>query len=176
MRYRFVSEEVLYPGDRVVAVSAEDINHLKLKRQSTTRKRIRLCAHQKVEDALHEMLIVHTKDTYVRPHLHLAKSESYHAIEGCFDLITFDDNGNVTSVFEIGPFSSGRNFFCRLPAGLYHGLIIRSDIIVFHETTTGPFLRSQTQFAAWAPEENEIEAGNEFMRKALLDWEPSPNR
>src|SRR5438477_3857916 len=165
MHYRYVSEEVLYPADRIVAVNAVDVEDLKQKQKSTIRKRIRLCAHQQIEDSLHEMLIVHTKNTYVRPHMHLDKSESYHAIEGCFDLIIFDDHGCVVEVVEVGPYSSGRNFFCRLPASLYHGLLIHSDVIVFHETTTGPFLRSQTEFAPWSPIEGQVTAGNEFIRK-----------
>lgn len=169
MQYRYVSEEVLYPADQVVSVSAADIEDLKQKQKNTTRKRIRLCAHQQMEDSLHEMLIVHTKDTYVRPHKHIAKSESYHAIEGCFDLVTFDEKGDVTAVFEVGPYLSGRNFFCRLPAAVYHGLLIHSDIVVFHETTSGPFLRSQTEVAPWSPAETEVHAGNEFIRKALQD-------
>jgi len=170
MQYRQVSEEVLYPGDPVVAVSATDIDDLKERQKGTPRQRIRLCAHAQVEDSVHEMLIVHTGDTYVRPHRHIGKSESYHAIEGCFDLVLFDDNGAVTGVIEIGPSGSGRNFFCRLPPGLYHGLAIQSDIIVFHETTSGPFSRAQTEFAPWAPGETETIAGNEFISHALRTW------
>jgi cupin fold WbuC family metalloprotein len=173
MQYRYVSEEVLYPNDQIVAVSANDIEDLKQKQKNTARKRIRLCAHQQVEDLLHEMLIVHTRDTYVRPHKHLGKSESYHAIDGCFDLAIFDEAGNVTRVFEVGPYSSGRNFYCRLPASLYHGLLIRSDIVVFHETTSGPFLRAQTEFASWSPAETEVDAGNAFMRRALQNLKGS---
>jgi cupin fold WbuC family metalloprotein len=167
MQYRHVSEEVLYPNGQVVAVTANDITDLKRKQEDTSRKRIRLCAHQQIEDSLHEMLIVHTKDTYVRPHKHLGKSESYHAIEGCFDLAIFDESGSVTRVLEIGPYSSGRNFYCRLPASLYHGLLFRSDVVVFHETTSGPFIRAQTEFAPWSPAETEVDAGNAFMRRAL---------
>jgi cupin fold WbuC family metalloprotein len=170
MQYRYVSEEVLYPADQVVAVSARDIDELKQKQQSTARKRIRLCAHQNTDEALHEMLIVHTAETYVRPHRHLGKSESYHAIEGCFDLVIFDGDGSVLDLVEFGTSGSGRNFFCRLPPGLYHGLLIISDIVVFHETTSGPFSRAQTEFAPWAPAESDVTAGNEFVRQAVRNW------
>jgi cupin fold WbuC family metalloprotein len=173
MQYRYVSEEVLYPNDQIVAVSASDITDLKRKQEDTARKRIRLCAHQQIEDLLHEMLIVHTRDTYVRPHRHVGKSESYHVIEGCFDLVTFDEAGNVMQVFEMGPLSSELNFFCRLPDSLYHGLLIHSPVVVFHEATSGPFLRKQTEFAPWSPLETEVDAGNEFMRIALQRFKTS---
>lgn len=170
MRYRDVSEEILYPADELVAVSARDIDELKQRQQRTARKRIRLCAHQDTNEALHEMLIVHTADTYVRPHRHIGKSESYHAIEGCFDLVIFEGNGTVIDVVEFGPSESGRNFFCRLPPELYHGLLIHSDIVVFHETTSGPFSRAQTEFAPWAPGETDVTSGHQFIRQAVRDW------
>ena len=35
-----------------------------------------------------------------------------------------------------------------------HMLLIRSEFLVFHEATEGPFLREKTVFPEWAPEEN----------------------
>ena len=74
------------------------------------RSRIRLCAHPDVNDTLHEMLIVHEKGTYVRPHKHLNKTESVHIIEGSVDVVIFDDDGNITDVIQMGDYKSGRNF------------------------------------------------------------------
>ena len=46
----------------------------------TNRKRIRICAHPSSKNAVHDMLIVHFRDTYVRPHKHLNKDETFHLI------------------------------------------------------------------------------------------------
>jgi hypothetical protein len=37
----------------------------------------------------------------------------------------------------------------------FHTLIIRSDLLVVHEITNGPFVPSGTVFAAFAPEEGD---------------------
>ena len=65
-----------------------------------TRERVRLCTHQSVEDAVHEMLIVHIKGTYIRPHKHPNKSESFHIIEGNLDVVVFDDAGDLLEVID----------------------------------------------------------------------------
>ena len=145
------SAEVRYATDAMVVVDAADIERLKRDAASNARQRIRLCAHHHVDDRLHEMLIVHTRDTYVRPHKHLGKSESFHVIEGDVDVVIFDDDGDVNEVLRMGPFASGRPFFYRVAEPLFHTLLIRSDVLVFHETTSGPFRRADTVFAPWAP-------------------------
>jgi hypothetical protein len=46
-------------------------------------------------------------------------------------------------------------------------LLIKSEILVFHEVKTGPFNRSDTVFAPWAPQENSPAEAREFMRQLL---------
>jgi cupin fold WbuC family metalloprotein len=165
MRTKPFNSEVLYPDEPIVQVAQADVAWLKAQAEQTERKRIRLCAHKNVDDSLHEMLIVHTRDTYVRPHKHLDKSESFHVIEGWVDVVLFDDDGEITDVIQMGDYSSGYCFYYRIADPRYHTLLIHSDVLVFHETTNGPFSRSQTAFASWSPTENNTAAVGEFMSK-----------
>ena len=160
------NDEVLYTDDPVVQVSRADIQGLKQAALGNPRRRIRLCGHRDVDATLHEMLIVHTRDTYVRPHKHLGKSESFHVIEGLADIVVFDDSGNVTAVVPMGDYGSGRKFFYRLTDPCFHTLLISSDFFVFHETTNGPFVRADTVFAPWAPEDDDEAAGDCFLQGA----------
>jgi cupin fold WbuC family metalloprotein len=153
MRTKTESAEVLYAEERIVTVDAAAIATLAEAANRNPRRRIRLCAHRGVDDRLHEMLIVHAKDAYVRPHKHLGKAESFHVIEGEVDVVVFDEHGAVDEVIEMGTFPSGRPFFYRIADPLYHTLLIRSPVLVFHETTVGPFRRDDTVFAPWAPED-----------------------
>lgn len=155
MNTRVVNEEVLYADDAIVRVARPDIILLKEGAERNRRKRIRLCAHRDMEDSLHEMLIVHTRDTYVRPHKHLGKCESFHVIEGVADVVVFEDDGAIADVIPLGDYASGRAFYYRLTRPWFHTVLIRSDVLVFHETTNGPFRRADTVFAGWAPEEND---------------------
>ena len=163
VRVQSESPEVLVADEPIVKVCGEDLELLKSRSLANERKRIRLCAHFSVDDKLHEMLIVHTKDAYVRPHKHLNKSESVHVIEGLVDIVIFDDSGEVGDVISMGDLSSGHPFFYRMQKAFFHTLLIRSDILVFHETTNGPFKREETQFSSWAPEEADVEARIAFI-------------
>ena len=167
MRLTQFNEEVFYSDDKIVKVSRGDIDLLKQKALSNKRKRVRLCAHRDVSDKLHEMLIIHTKDAYIRPHKHLDKSESFHLIEGVVDVVVFDDEGNITDVINMSDSSSPHVFYYRISDPYFHTLVIRSDFLVFHETTTGPFDRIQTVFAQWAPDESDGEAQTVFLRHLL---------
>ena len=163
-RTRAESAEVLYPLETIVTVDAKMIDELKREAAKNPRRRIRLCAHRGVDDRVHEMIIVHTKDTYVRPHRHTGKSESFHVIDGLVDVVVFGDGGEIADVIPMGSFSSGRTFFYRIADPLYHTLLIRSDVLVFHEATTGPFRREETGFAPWAPDESDPAAVAKFMK------------
>lgn len=167
-----VNEEVLYPEPGVVRVGRDDVGMLKEQANRNRRQRIRLCAHSDVEDTLHEMFIVHKRDTYVRPHKHLNKSESTHIIEGSVDMVMFDEDGQITDVCRLGDYGSGLQFFHRISEPTFHTLLINSETLVFHETTNGPFRPPDTVWATWAPDiddDNGAEAYVDRLRKRVSD-------
>lgn len=149
--FRRVNDEVFYTDDPLTRITANDIAFLKSEAAKTPRRRARVCAHPDVEDRLHEMLIVHAVGNYVQPHKHIGKSESFHIIEGRLRVILFDDEGTKTGDVEMGDLSSGRAFYYRLSEDRFHTVVPETDWVVFHEVTNGPFERSETVFATWAP-------------------------
>lgn len=163
MKCRKVNDEVLYPGEPIVRVDADFIKSMKTQADANTRERIRLCAHREEGDDVHEMIIVHRAGAYVRPHKHLNKSESFHIIEGEADVVIFDDEGEVIEIIAMGAYSSGRHFYYRLTDPFYHTLLVRSEYVVFHEVTRGPFVRTETVFPSWAPEERNNQAFKSFV-------------
>lgn len=162
-KYRSLNPEVLYSENAITTADRSDIDLFKQLSSHNQRKRIRLCAHVEPNDLLHEMLIVHERGAYVRPHKHPGKTESAHIIEGVVDLVVFDDDGQITSVIRMGDYASGKTFYYRMAIPVFHTLIIRSDVLVFHETTNGPFDRRDTIFAPWAPEDSEVNFVSAFM-------------
>ena len=82
MKYSKFNDEVLFAIDPVVKLNKEDITCLKQMADASGRKRSRLCAHKDISTSLHEMMIIHKSDTYVRPHKHVGKSESFHLVDG----------------------------------------------------------------------------------------------
>ncbi|HWX22495.1 MAG TPA: WbuC family cupin fold metalloprotein [Candidatus Binatia bacterium] len=171
MRLIKLSDEVLTAGDPLVQLSRVDIQTLKQQALLNPRRRIRICAHPDTTDRLHEMLIVHTRGAYVRPHKHLNKSESVHVIEGKVDVVFFDDAGAVSDVVRLGDYQSDRKFYYRIGGPRYHTFLITSEFLVFHEVTNGPFRREDTVFAPWGPEESNPAACLAFQERVRAETE-----
>jgi cupin fold WbuC family metalloprotein len=147
---------VFYADEPIVIVDAHTASLLETAAGANPRKRARLCAHRDANDAVHEMLIELARGTYVRPHKHPGKSESFHVIRGQADVVLFTEDGAVDQVIRLGEFASGLCFYYRLADPIYHTVIVRSETFLVHETTCGPFDPGQTAFAPWAPEEDKV--------------------
>ena len=160
-----LNDEVFVARGPLVQVGRADVEALKQRALANPRRRIRICAHPDTADRLHEMLIVHMRGAYVRPHKHLQKSESVHIIEGEVDVVFFDDAGAVAEVVRMGDYGSGRKFYYRVGGARYHTLLIASEFLVFHEVTNGPFRRADTVFAPWGPEEADPAACAAFQER-----------
>ena len=155
--------EVFFAKDQIVRIKGGDLGFLQKGAEQSRRRRARLCAHRDVDDKLHEMIVVLMQDAYLIPEKHITKVESYHFIEGVGDVVIFDEIGNITEVVQMGDYWSGRPFYYRIFDPFYHTLIIRSASLVYHETATGRFSKSDTVVAPWAPAENDIAGRKAFM-------------
>ena len=109
-----VSEEAFYSRKPITEIDQSTIEVLLNEMEGTPRKRIRLCLHDDVGNPLHEMAIVLGRESYIRPHKHEGKTESFHIIEGRLSVVFFDDDGKVQKVLRMGPLHSGLTFFYRL--------------------------------------------------------------
>ncbi|HUL51243.1 MAG TPA: WbuC family cupin fold metalloprotein [Candidatus Nitrosotalea sp.] len=164
MEIKRISDEVFYAGGEIIEFGARELDFLKAQTARNPRKRARLCTHIDAADRLHEMIIVNVRDTYVRPHKNTNKPKSFQVLEGRMDVVVFDDHGTVISVTHLGSYDSGRPYYFRLHETRYHTLRTTSDIVLFQETTIGPFRQGDTVFAPWAPEDGQVAACAEFLK------------
>lgn len=165
MNLRKVNEEVFIAEDSIVQLGDEEITFLKRQAQRNTRQRARICGHKTNDDALHEMIIAVSASSYIRPHKHIGKSESFHVVEGEVDVAVFDETGAVADVIQLGAIGSGRKFYYRLAEGEFHTLLIRTEFLVVHEVTNGPFDRDRTVLAPFAPPEDQIDQARDYMKR-----------
>lgn len=145
--------EVFTHQEDILRVGPDWLERLKQAAAASPLRRARLNLHRSHDDAVQEMLIVLCRDVLFRPHRHLRKSESFNVLDGEFYVLVFDEDGRVLRTVHMGPPGSGRMFYYRLNASHYHAMVQRSEFVVFHETTSGPFKPNEAQFAPWAPEE-----------------------
>ena len=152
---------VFYGDGPTIRFSAQEIAFLVSHARANTNRRARICAHPTLDDPVHEMLICLLDDGYIRPHRH-AKYESLHVIEGACDLVLFDQMGQIEDVMRLGT-QPDDLLFARLAPGTFHTLCIRTRHFVFHETARGPFDRADTEYASWAPPENDTDSSAAYL-------------
>jgi cupin fold WbuC family metalloprotein len=162
---RAQNPEVYYSDDAIVTADDATIAELKRIAGQNRRLRSRLCTHPDLSSGLHEMLIVHHRQAYVRPHRHSGKPESFHLIEGTARVVIFDDAGQITGVLDMAPYGQGKLCYYRMPDEVFHTILITSEWLVFHETTAGPFDPSRTAFPDWAPDGGDAAAAGSYMTR-----------
>lgn len=158
-----VAPGVFYSPHPLPMIGRELLDLLKRAAASLPQRRARFCAHPSADAAQHDMVIASHRETYVAPHRHLENSETLTIIEGMAELLLFDEPGRLREAIAMGPPSSGRPFFYRMPPGQFHSLAIDSEVLVFVESTKGPFRPHNSQNASWAPAPDDVAAGRDFI-------------
>lgn len=158
-KYTRHSPEVFYRTGDLKIIDNRDIEFLKSAASKTPRKRARLCLHNNIDDPVHEMLIIHHHEAYVRPHRHKKKEESLQILEGAAQALFFDPAGNIKNVLDMscrGTSGSNLPYFYRISPMTMHSLLIKSEWLVFHEVVAGPFDPDDADFPEWAPDGSNV--------------------
>lgn len=168
------STECYETEDKIPRFGAEELAFLGSAIGKSPRRRSRICTHRSVQERLHEMFVIYSDRTFVRPNKHIGKDESVFVIRGTADFLFFDDAGLVTQVVEMGDVASGKAYYCRVPEGVYHTIIMRSPEVVLFEGTPGPFNPAETVYADWGPREEDVEGVTRY--RAWMDAEVARHR
>jgi len=162
-----VAEGIFYSRHAIPLVSEGVIDILKSSARTNSKRRARFCAHPSPDADQHDMLIVSHRDTYVTPHRHLDKSESFTILQGSALVLLFAEDGTLEQVEKMGAPDSGYPFFYRMPPRQFHSLSIESELLVFLESAKGPFRPNAMENAAWAPEPDDAENGRRYINALL---------
>ena len=109
-----LNDEVEINQEDMVLLDKAWINRIKKLAQENSSGKYRTCIHQSEKDNVHEMLIIHSSDSYVRPHKHRINGESLQFIEGEGTVIIFNDDGSIKKAFKVGDQSSDNIFYCKI--------------------------------------------------------------
>lgn len=156
------------PGP-IASIGHDEIDYLRSELKGNAKGRVRINVHPDSADSLHEMFIAIRPDSYIRPHKHPNKSEAFHIVYGEVDVVIFDDDGSVRQVVPLAAGSSSKAFYYRMSKPFFHTLMIKSDILVVHEITNGPFVKEGTAFADFAPAEDAGLDAISAWQKQLFD-------
>lgn len=151
------------PKSRIIEITKSQIEALKETAASMPLRRARICLHNENTDLIHEMIIAFHKDSYIPPHKHVGKSESFHIIEGEAGVVIFDDAGAIEHIVHMGEYHQGLISTYRLNDYLWHTVIPLTEILVLKEVTSGPHNPAESRFAPWAPDINDGVSCQKYM-------------
>ncbi|MGH8217289.1 MAG: WbuC family cupin fold metalloprotein [Steroidobacteraceae bacterium] len=139
------------------------LDELAKRAAASPRRRAHLNVHADAVDLVQRFFVAVDRDSYIRPHRHLAKSELAIVVRGAFDVITFDERGSITGRETVGAGTPLRGF--EMPRATWHTLIAREDGSTFLEIKEGPYdPATASQFAPWSPEEGAPQS-EAFLRR-----------
>jgi cupin fold WbuC family metalloprotein len=164
-QFKAESPEVFYAPAGLLGAGPETIDWLIAQAKHQPSGKSRLCLHASPAAPVHNMIVVHRHDTYVRPHRHLAHGETLTLLRGRATAVVFDEAGAIDEVAEMRPIDDAGLGFYRMPPGLFHALVVETEWVVFHETCPGPFDRSKSEAAPWSPESGDHTAAQSFLQK-----------
>ncbi len=138
------------------AIRFEDLRELCVEATQSFRRRSHLNVHKDYSEPAQKIFIAMQPDSYIRPHRHRKDGESLLAIEGQFEYIEFNDQGEITKRIRFGN-SVCENLMIIVPSMRWHTVLCLQKNAILFEVKNGPFEPfAAKEFSTWAPEENSI--------------------
>jgi cupin fold WbuC family metalloprotein len=139
------------------------LDELTARATASPRARAHHNIHEAASDPVQRFFVVTNRNSYFRPHRHLAKSELAMVLRGRFHILTFDEHGKVTARYSVGEDTASMAY--ETPRATWHTLVADTDGAAFLEVKQGPYdPATASEFATWAPAEGDAGAA------AFLEW------
>lgn len=151
---KLITEELL---DTVTAQAKEN-----------PRLRMNYNLHTTMDASVHRMLNALEPGTYLPPHRHADKEETYLVLRGSMLVFFYDEEGNVTDKVCLG--SNKGNLGLEIPPGTWHSIVVLESGTIIFEIKKGPYQPvSPEDLASWAPVSSD-ERGIKAFIKRMLDF------
>jgi cupin fold WbuC family metalloprotein len=149
-------------------ITKELLDNLTAQAQSSPRGRMNYNLHESMEAPIHRLLNALEPDTYLPPHRHPDKEETYLVIRGSLLAFFFDNDGNVTERVKLCPAEG--SYGLEIPANTWHSIISLETGTTIFELKSGPYRPLAAEdTATWAPAPTDREGIDDF-RKRLLSY------
>jgi cupin fold WbuC family metalloprotein len=145
--------DILFRSSRqLVTVGLEQLKPIISAAQVSPLRRARLCCHNGPQDHLQEMFIALAPGVDIEESVHLRKDESLTVLRGQGCYLFPNEDGSVRREIDLAPFSDSldsnadANFFTRINRYVPHKILVNHASLLIHEATTGPFIKSDTDY------------------------------
>ncbi|MEI6060572.1 MAG: WbuC family cupin fold metalloprotein [Bacteroidota bacterium] len=131
----------------------------------SARLRMNYNFHPELADPVQRLLNALEPWTYIRPHKHGTKEESFVLLRGTVLAVVFNDDGTIRDHAILSPATGVLGI--EFEENCYHMLTSLETGSVVYEVKEGPFVpHTEGTSAAWAPKEGTPEA-KEFLAKVF---------
>jgi cupin fold WbuC family metalloprotein len=151
----------------MIKINARLIDSIIDQARTSPRKRMNYNFHPELSDPVQRLLNALEPWTYIRPHKHTTKEESFVLLRGTILAVVFNDDGSIRdhAVLSHSTGIQGIEF----EENSYHMLTSLETGSVVFEIKEGPFVpHTEGSSAPWAPKEGTPEA-KEFLAKVFAE-------
>lgn len=122
--------------------------------------------HAEMDAPIHRLLNALEPGTYLPPHRHRDKEETYLVLRGSLLAFFYDEAGDVTEKVLLNP-SEGK-YGLEIPPCTWHSIVALESGTVIFEIKKGPYSPlSPEDLASWAPAASDAEGAKAFMKRML---------
>ncbi len=156
----------------MIRITAELLDEVTQKAKASSRLRMNYNFHEELSDPVQRLLNALEPWTYIRPHKHAHKEESFTLLRGKVLAVTFNDDGSIMDYCILD--ASKGNLGIEFEENTYHMLTSLQSGSVVYEIKEGPFIpHSSDSSAPWAPPE-ESDVNKSFLKKTFdtlsIEW------
>lgn len=148
--YEQINESVFRSSRQLVTVSVNQLQPIIVAAERSPLRRARLCCHHGPEDKLQEMFIALSPGVNIEESVHLRKDESLTVISGQGRYLFPNEDGSMRREINLASFSdtstSEARFFTRINRYVPHKILVEHSALLIHEATSGPFVKSDTDY------------------------------
>jgi cupin fold WbuC family metalloprotein len=149
----------------MIKINEQLIESVIEKARTSPRKRMNYNFHPELSDPVQRLLNALEPWTYIRPHRHATKEESFVLLKGKVLAVVFNDDGSIRD-YAVLSHESGV-LGVEFEENCYHMLTSLQTGSVVYEIKEGPFVaHSEDTSAAWAPREGTDEVPD-FLRSVF---------
>lgn len=147
-------------------ISEELLNRVTEEAKVNSRLRMNYNFHTSMDALVHRMLNALEPGTYLPPHRHSDKEETYLVLRGKLIAFFFNDEGVVIEKTILDPLSG--KYGLEIPSGVWHSIISLESGTVIFEVKKGPYQPlPQEDIASWAPTPSDSKGIKDFMNLLL---------
>ena len=162
-----VSDKANLPGKFAqLLISEELLDSVSHEARESSRLRMNYNFHESLDSPIHRLLNALEPGTYLPPHRHTDKEETYVVLRGSLLTFFYDDLGNVIEKVNLNP--SAGVYGVEIPSGTWHSIIALEPGTVIFEIKSGPYKPLPPEdIAPWAPAPSDLEGAAVFMKRML---------